>query len=136
MVSDLWLHIVVIACLLGIDLLGQAKAALHLVLAVLVEGARAFEDFLVLLIVVALGTRFINGGDDVVWPSVAFFTRLGSFWPITATVLTMATVVVAMVTMASVIGALVTVASWVVSFRSLLLSAAVRPPKIVATTLS
>ena len=46
---------------------------------VLVERARAIEDLLVLLIVVALGTRFINGGDDVVWPAAVILTRLGSF---------------------------------------------------------
>ena len=48
-------------------------------LAISVERARAFEDLLVLLIIVALGARFINGGDDVVWSVVAIWTRLGSF---------------------------------------------------------
>ena len=58
--------VVVIVFLLGLELLSQAKAVLHLVLAVLVEGARAFEDFLVLLVIVTFGARFVNGGDDVV----------------------------------------------------------------------
>ena len=47
--------------------------------AVLVERARAVEDLLVLLVVVALGARFINGGDDVVWPAAVILTRLVSF---------------------------------------------------------
>jgi len=42
------------------------------------EGARALEDFLLLLIIVTFGTRFVNGGDDVVW-SVG--TILTSFRP-------------------------------------------------------
>ena len=53
-------------------------------LGVLVERAWAIEDLLVLLIIVALGARFINGGDNVVRPAAAILTRLGSFWPITA----------------------------------------------------
>ena len=48
-------------------------------LGVLVERARAIEDLLVLLIVVVLDARFINSGDDVVWPAAAILTRLGSF---------------------------------------------------------
>ena len=48
-------------------------------LGVLVERAQAIEDLLVLLIVVALGARFINNGGDVVWPAVVILTRLGSF---------------------------------------------------------
>ena len=58
--------IVVVILLFGLELLSQAKAVLHLVLVVLVKRAWAFMDLLVLLIVVALGVRFINGGDDVV----------------------------------------------------------------------
>ena len=58
--------IIVVVLLFSLELLSQAKAVLHLVLAVLVEGARAFEDLFVLLVVVALGARFVNGGDDVV----------------------------------------------------------------------
>ena len=46
---------------------------------ILVEGARAVEDLLVLLVVVTLGARFVDGNDDVVWPAVAILTRLGSF---------------------------------------------------------
>ena len=52
--------------LLVLELLSQAKTVLHLMLDVLVEKARDIEDLLVLLVVVALGARFINGGDDVV----------------------------------------------------------------------
>ena len=46
---------------------------------ILVERARVIEDLLVLSIIVALGARFINGGDDVVWPVAAILTRHGSF---------------------------------------------------------
>ena len=46
---------------------------------VLMERARAIEDLLVLLIVVALGSRLVNSGDDMVWSAAAILTRLGSF---------------------------------------------------------
>ena len=64
-------------------------------LGILVERARAIEDLLVLFIVVALGVRFIDDGDDVVWPVAALLARLGSFWPITAAVTMVTAVVVA-----------------------------------------
>ena len=54
--------VVVVVWLFGLKLLSQAVAVLHLRLGVLVERARAVEDLLVLLVVVALGARFINGG--------------------------------------------------------------------------
>ena len=56
----------VIVQLLVLELLNQAEAVLHLMSGVLVEGTRAVEDLLVLLVIVALGARFIDGGDDVV----------------------------------------------------------------------
>ena len=56
----------VVVQLLILELLSQAEAVLHLVLGVLVERAWALKDLLILLVVVALGARFINGGDDVV----------------------------------------------------------------------
>ena len=71
--------VVVVVLLFSLELLSQAKAVLHLVLVVLVERARAFKDLLVLLVVVALGVRFINDGDDVVWSMAAILTRFGSF---------------------------------------------------------
>ena len=46
---------------------------------ILVEGAWAIEDLLVLLVVVALGARLIDGSDEVVWPAVVILTGLGSF---------------------------------------------------------
>ena len=58
--------VVVVVQLFSLEFLSQAEAVLHLMLAVLVEGARAFKDLLVLLVVVALGARFVNGSDDVV----------------------------------------------------------------------
>ena len=57
--------VVVVVWLFSLELLSQAEAVLDLVLAVLVERAWALEDLLALLIVVALGTRFINGGGDI-----------------------------------------------------------------------
>ena len=78
---------------------------------VLVERARAIEDLLVLLIVVALGARFINDGDDVVRPTATILTKLGSFWPITATVSMVTMVVVVAVAMAPVVGAIVATTS-------------------------
>ena len=75
---------IVVVLLLSLELLSQAKAVLHLVLAVLCGGGMAFEDLLVLLIIVALGVRFINGNDDVVWSAMAILTSSGPFWPITA----------------------------------------------------
>ena len=89
-------------------------------LAVLVERAWAFEDLVVLLIVVALGTRFMNGSDDVVWSATAILTRFGPFWLITAIVTMVTTVVVGAVTVASVIGSLIAVVSWAMSAHILI----------------
>ena len=55
-----------IVLLFGLELLSQAKAILHLMLVVLVERAWVLEDFLVLLVIVTFGARFVNGGDNVV----------------------------------------------------------------------
>ena len=75
------------------------------------SGARLVNQF----IVVALGARFVNGGDDVVWLMAVILTRFGSFWPITATVLMVTAVVVAAITVVSVIGSLVAAVSWAMS---------------------
>ena len=88
-------------------------------LGVLVERAWAIEDLLVLLVVVTLGARFINGGDDVVWSAAAILTRFGSFWPITTTVPMVTAVMVVVVAVASVIGSLVATVSWAMSARIL-----------------
>ena len=88
-------------------------------LVVLMEGAWAFKDLLVLLVIVALGARFFNGGDDVVWSAAAILTRFGPFWPITATVPMVTTVVVAAVAMASIVASLIAATSWVMSARIL-----------------
>ena len=71
--------VVVVVRLFSLELLSQAKTVLHLMLAIFVERAWAFENLLVLLVVVALGARFINDGVDVVWPVAAILTRHGSF---------------------------------------------------------
>ena len=84
------------------------------------ERARAVEDLLVLLVVVALGTRFIDGSDDVVWLAVAILTSLGSFWPITATVTMVTAIVMAAVVVASVVGVVVVAACWMMSARILI----------------
>ena len=82
-------------------------------LAIFVERAWAFEDLLVLLIIVALGARFINGVDDVVWSAAVILTRFGPFRPIMATVPMVTTTVV----VASVVGLLVATASCAMSAR-------------------
>ena len=56
----------------------------------------------------------------MVWPTVAILTRLGSFWPITAAVTMVTTVVVATVIVASVVGAVVVAACWAMSVRILI----------------
>ena len=71
--------VVVVVWLFGLELLSQAEVVLHLMLGVLVKRARAVDDLLVLLVVVVLGARFINGGDDVVSLAAAILTRFGSF---------------------------------------------------------
>jgi len=109
--------VIVVVLFLSLEFFGQAKVVLHLVLAVLVEGTRAFEDFLVLLVVVMFGARFVNGGDDVVWSAAVILTSFGPFRPITATVLMVAAVVLAVVIVASFVGALIAAASWAVSAR-------------------
>ena len=58
--------VVVVVFLFVLEFLSQAKVVLHLVLTVLVEWARAFEDLLVLLIIVVLGARFFDSDDNVV----------------------------------------------------------------------
>ena len=98
---------IVIVVLFLLELLSQTKAVLHLVFGILVQGARAIEDLLVLLIIVALRTRLIDDSDEVVWPSVAILTGLGSFWPVMATVAVETTVVVAAVVVVSVVGVVI-----------------------------
>ena len=71
--------VVVVVWLFSLKLLSQTKAVRHLMLGVLVERAQAIEDLLVLLVIVALGARFFDGGDDVVRSTAAILTRLGSF---------------------------------------------------------
>ena len=74
---------------------------------ILVEGARAVEDLLVLLVIVALGARLIYITDKVVWPAAAILTWLGSFWPITTDVLVETSFVIAAVVVAPVVRAVV-----------------------------
>ena len=76
-------------------------------LGVLMERARAIVDLLILFIIVALGARFIDGSNDVVWSAVAILTRLGPFWPITTDVTMVTAVVEAAVVVSSVVGAVV-----------------------------
>ena len=87
---------------------------------VLVKRARVVEDLLVLLIIVALGPRFIDGSDDVVWPAAVILTRLGSFWPITVAVMMVTVVIEAAVVVASIVGAVIVVARWAMSARILI----------------
>ena len=89
-------------------------------LAILVERAWALEDFLVLLIAVTLGARFINDSDDVVWLAAAILASFRPFWPIAATVLMVAMVIIAAVTVALFIEVLVAAASWAMGARILI----------------
>ena len=57
---------IVVVVLFLLELLSQTKAIFHLVFGVLVQGARAVEDLLILLIVVTLGARLIDVGNKVV----------------------------------------------------------------------
>ena len=66
--------VVVVVQLFSLELLSQAKVVLLVVLAILVERARTLKDLLVLLIIVVLGTRFINGGDNVVLLAAVILT--------------------------------------------------------------
>ena len=56
----------VVVQLFVLELLGQTEVVFHLVFSILVQGARAVEDLLVLLVVVTLGARLIDGSDEVV----------------------------------------------------------------------
>ena len=69
----------VVVQLFVLELFSQTEAVLHLVLGVLMERAWAVKDLPVLLVVVALGVRFIDGSDGVVWSVAAILTRLGPF---------------------------------------------------------
>jgi len=97
----------VVVELFVLELLGETKAVFHLMFGILVEGAGAIEDLLVLLVIVALGTQLIDGSDKVVWPAVAILTRLGSFWPITTDVLMETSFVIAAVIVASFVRAVI-----------------------------
>jgi hypothetical protein len=110
----------VVVQLLVLELLSQAKAVLHLMSGILVERTWAIKDLLVLLVIVMLDARFINGGDDVVWSAVAILTRLGSFWPITAAVTMVTTVIVMVVVVALVVGADIIAACWAMSAHILI----------------
>ena len=88
-------------------------------LGVFMERARAFEDLLVLIVIVALGARFIDGGDNVVWSAATILTRLGSFWSIMAAVPMVTAVIKAEITVVPVVGAIVTAVSWAMSARIL-----------------
>ena len=82
---------------------------------VLVKRARAIKDFLVLFVIVALGMRLTNGGDDVVWPEVVILAILGSFCSIMAAITMVTTVVEATVIVASVVEAVVVAVRWAMS---------------------
>ena len=87
---------------------------------VLVKRARAIKDLLVLLVVVVLGARLTNGGDDVVWPAATILARLGSFYSFTAAVVMVTAIVMVAVVVASVVGVVVVVACWMMSARILI----------------
>ena len=67
---------------------------------------------MVLLIIVALGARLTDGGDDVFWLAVVILARPMSSCPITTTVMMVAAVVGAAVTVAPVVGVVVVAVRW------------------------
>ena len=69
---------IVVVVLFLLELLSQTKAIFHLVFGVFVQGARAIEDLLVLLIVVTLCARLIDVGNKVIWSAAAILTRFES----------------------------------------------------------
>jgi len=71
--------VVVIVWLFSMEFFSQAEAVLHLVLGIFMKKARALEDLLVLLVVVALGLRFFDASNDVVWSAAALLTRFEPF---------------------------------------------------------
>ena len=52
---------------LVLELLSQTNAVLHLVFGILMKRARAIEDLLVLFVVVELGVRLTDSGNNVFW---------------------------------------------------------------------
>ena len=97
----------IVVQLFVLEFFSQPEAVLHFVLGVLVERARAVEDLSVLLIIVALGVRFVDGSDDVVLPAATILARLGPFLPISTAVIRITTIVETAVAVASVSGAVV-----------------------------
>ena len=84
---------------------------------VLVEGTRAIEDLLVLLVVVALGAWLIDVTDKVVWSTAVILTWLGSFWPITVDVPVETSFIIAAVVVAPVVRAVVVAMRWAIGAR-------------------
>ena len=82
---------------------------------VLVKRAWAVEDLLVLFVVVTLGVRLTNGGDDVFWPVTAILARPVSSCSITAAIAMIAAIVGTTVIMMSVIEAIIVSVRWSLS---------------------
>ena len=78
---------------------------------VLVKRAWVVEDLLVLFIIVTLGVRLTNGGDDVFWSVVVILARPVSSCSITATIAMVAAVVGAAVVTPQCYGCTKTLAS-------------------------
>ena len=87
---------------------------------VLVKRARAVEYLLVLLVIVTLGTRLTNGGEDVFWPTAAILARPVSSYSITAAITMITVVIEVAVIVASVVGAIVVSVRWSLSARILI----------------
>jgi hypothetical protein len=77
------------------------------VFSVLVKRARAVEDLLVLFLVVTLGTRLTNNGDDVFRLAAVILVRPVSSCSITTAIAMVAAVVGAAIVVTSVVGAIV-----------------------------
>jgi len=66
--------------------------------------AWAVEYLLVLLVIVTLGARLINGGEDVFWPTAAILVRPVSSYLITAAIAMIVAVIGTAVIVTSVVG--------------------------------
>ena len=86
-----------------------------LCLAFFVKRARAIEDLLVLLVIVTLGTRLTNDGEDVFWPAAAILAWPLSSYSITAAIAMIDAVVGAEVVVTSVIKAIIVSVGWSLS---------------------
>lgn len=99
--------------LIILEFLGQPHAVLHLVFGALVERAWSFKDFLVLLIVVALGAGLVDRSNDILLSVAAKLSCSGALWPVTAIIMATLAVIAVVVVTASFITVVIIAPRWV-----------------------